>query len=62
VSAYLGPLHLLLFYHPFGDNLIDCRFDERSGDRFPVAVLLPIVGDQIRIILDVGNHVTQVLD
>src|SRR5450631_1858958 len=44
------PPHLLLFDHPFGDQLIDGGFNEPRRDPFLAAIPLAIVGDPGRLL------------
>lgn len=46
MGAALGPVHLLLLDHAFAHQVIDGRFHKRRGDRFLIAIAVPIVRDE----------------
>ncbi len=53
VSTRLCPSHLLVFDHPFTDNLVHGRFHEGRGDGFAVPVAIAVVGDEGTVNRDV---------
>src|SRR5450631_2431392 len=53
------PPHLLLFDHPFGDQLIDGGFNEPRRDPFLAAIPLAIVGDPGTIVDNVPVELSE---
>lgn len=50
------PAHLLLFYKPFADDLIDHGFDEASRDPFTVPIAITIIGNEGLVHLDIVSE------
>jgi len=48
------PVHLLALDEASAHHLVDCRFDERSADRFPLLVPLAVVWDRFLIVVNVS--------
>jgi hypothetical protein len=58
MGAAFSPSHLLLFHEMFTDYRVDSGLHEASGDALAISIAVSIVGYKIRIILDIGNHVS----
>src|ERR1035438_5693370 len=43
MSTAWGPSHLLLFYQPLGDELVDRRFHKARRNTFSTSLTLPVV-------------------
>jgi hypothetical protein len=47
-----GPSHLLLFYKPLGNELIDRRFNETRRYALSAPMPFPVVDDTRRVVID----------
>jgi hypothetical protein len=62
VGATLRPLHLLLLHKAFADHLIHGRLGHGRRDGFPVAVPVPIIGNEGFVGRDVALKLPESLE
>src|ERR1017187_217788 len=56
MSTAWGPSHLLFFYQPLGDELVDRRFHKARRNTFSTSLTLPVVDDTRSIVVDIGTE------
>lgn len=58
----LRPSHLLLHHEPLTDHLVDRRFGNGAGDRFPMSKTIVIIGNEGVVVCNVLVEVTNDLE